>query len=53
MESDWLIAGPYNTVWTTFFNFCKKIIHFQVSVVLVSEIVKILHNFYPVLFSDT
>ena len=39
--------------WTTFFNFCKKSFIFQVSFVLVSEIVKILHNFYPILFSDT
>ena len=46
-------SGPYNTIWTTFFNFYKKSFIFQVSIVLVSEIVKILHNFYPVLFSDT
>ena len=41
LQSDWLIAGPYNTIRTTFFNFCRKSSIFQVSIVLASEIVKI------------
>ena len=41
LQSDWLIASPYNTIRTTFFNFCRKSSTFQVSVVLASEIVKL------------
>ena len=46
---NWLIAGPYNTIRTTFFNFCRKSSISQVTVVLASEILKIWWNFYPVL----
>ena len=42
LQSDWLIASLSNTIRTTFFNFCRKSGIFQVSVVLVSEILKIL-----------
>ena len=34
LQSDWLIIGPYNTIRTTFFNFCRKSSVFQVSGVL-------------------
>ena len=50
-EADWLIAGPYNTIWTTLLNFCRKPSISQVSVALTSEILKIWLNFYLVLFS--
>ena len=30
LQSDWLIAGPYNTMRTTFFKFCRKASIFQV-----------------------
>ena len=52
LQSDCLIAGSYNTIRTTFFNFCRKSSIFQVSVVLASEILQIRQNFYPVLFSN-
>ena len=41
LQADWLVAGPYNTRRTTFFNFCRKSSIFQVSIVLASEIIKI------------
>ena len=41
MQSNWLIAGPCNTIRITFFNFCRKSSNFQVSIVLALEIVKI------------
>ena len=29
LQSDWLIAGPYNTIRTTFFQLLQKIVHFS------------------------
>ena len=53
LQSDWLITGPYNTIWTTLFNFCRKPSISQVSIPLTSEILKLWLNFYLVLFSST
>ena len=53
LQSDWLIAGPYNTIRTTFFNFCRKSSISEVSVVLASVIFKLRWNFHSVLFWDT
>ena len=52
LQPDWLIAGPNNTIWTTFFNFCKKIIHFPSFRCSALNIVKIWQNFCPVLFLE-
>ena len=41
LQPDWLIACPYDTIRTTFFNFCRKWSTFQVYTVLASEILKI------------
>ena len=53
LQSDWLIAGPYDTILTIFFNFCIKSSILQVYVVLGLEILKIQSDFYAVLCSDT
>ena len=47
---DWQVAGLYNMTEITFSNFYRRSSIFQVSVVLASEIVKMLKNLYMFYF---
>ena len=53
MQSDWLTAGPYNTIRTTFFNFCRKSSIFQFPLFWHRKFSKFQKSFYLVLFWDT
>ena len=52
LQSDWLIAGPHNTIRTTFFNFCRNSYIFKFPLFWHRSLSKF-DKFLPVVFSDT